>query len=116
MIRARLAGQAGYDDAGAVGRDACRALRRVRVAGLFEAEISERSDYRLLHRPGRRDPGDEGPVLLSAAARGARYLPASPKGGLDNPSSTTLLSNRRKLQRSYPSGDLEQARAIRRAS
>jgi len=32
------------------------------------------------------------------------------------PSSTTLLSNRPKLQRAYPSGGLEQARAIRRAS
>ena len=32
------------------------------------------------------------------------------------PNSTTLLSNSRKLQRAYPSGGLEQARAINRAS
>src|ERR1700677_441183 len=32
------------------------------------------------------------------------------------PNSTTLLSSSRKLQRAWPSGGLEQARAIRRAS
>jgi hypothetical protein len=32
------------------------------------------------------------------------------------PNSTTLLSNSRKLQRAHPSGGLEQARAISRAS
>ena len=60
-----------------------------------------------LHRLGRRDPGDGG------APRGARCLPARRRAASTMPSSTTLLSHRRKLQRSYPSGDLEQARAIR---
>jgi hypothetical protein len=60
-----------------------------------------------LHRLGRRDPGDGG------AARGARCLPARRRAASTMPSFTTLLSHRRKLQRSYPSGDLEQARAIR---
>jgi hypothetical protein len=37
---------AGRDGAGAVG-ETLAAFRRVHVAGLFEAEISERPDYRL---------------------------------------------------------------------
>jgi hypothetical protein len=82
VVRALLPGARAVTALGPSG-ETLAAFRRVHEARLFEAEISERPDYRPLHDPGRHDSGDGGPVFLSAAVRGARCLPAR-RSSLDN--------------------------------
>jgi hypothetical protein len=69
-------GGAGREGAGAVG-EMLAVFWRVHVAGLFEAEISERPDYRLCI-------DWDGVIQETEELSGSSMSTRSPKGGLDN--------------------------------